>query len=161
MQPITRAKTCQNCRFSQFGQRNSDFYGGGKKINGLCMKYADAPMPRQPGDIRHYFFGFDNRIAGQYELYELAITMFKDVRVVEALPTWEMFYKYYLLLQPESRRQSEPTVRSWYDAIYTWSAWWIRNWQTVAERRVDRTTVCDAWDGTQTSKFYRAKKVKK
>jgi hypothetical protein len=160
METIVRAKTCQNCRFGKFDQRSVSFGSAGKKINGLCMRYADAPMPRQPGEIRYYFF-HDYRDPEKCELYELAVTMFKDIRIVEALPTWEMFNRYYLALQIPYRQQSEETVRGWYDAHYTWSAWWIRNWQAVAERRIDRTTCCDAWDGTQTSKFYREKKRKK
>jgi hypothetical protein len=167
MEPITRAKTCQNCKFSLFGQRNEIFGGGGKKINGLCMRYADAPIPRQ-FDVHNYvsyglsWFGgkFPTWRGEEYKAEHPIELQFKNARKVEELPIYEDFRE-AVLDNPCYRYPNETTeesIRGWYDGCYTWSAWWIRNWKTVAERRIDRTTVCEAWDGTQTSKFYKAKK---
>jgi hypothetical protein len=154
MQTITRAKTCQNCRFSLFNKRNSDFYGGGKKINGLCMRYADAPMPLH----------FDSQdYVGWTEEGQRVTQAFKDARSGAELPSWPEF-RSAVLSNPRycvPNRPSDPFIGDWYTGCVMWSAWWIRNWQRVAERHIDRTTVCEAWDGTQTSKFYRAKKRKK
>lgn len=149
MEKITRAKTCQNCKYGIFGKKNSEFFGGGRKVNGICSLYQDSPMPMQ----YHY-----NYYVGSWgEVYK----KFKDSRTIEELPTWEEFLQGYLSMSRNNiNQQSEETIRDWYNGSIAWCSWWIRNWNTVAERRIDRTTVCDAWDGTQTSKFYKAPKTK-
>jgi hypothetical protein len=150
MEKITRAKTCQNCQHGLFGKKNGEFFGGGRKVTGICSLYQDSPMPMQ--------FHYNYYVSTWGEVYK----KFKDARSIEELPTWKEFVQaYFSRTRNTINQQSEETIRGWYDGSIAWCSWWIRNWNTVAERRIDRTTVCDGWDGTQTSKFYKAPKTKK
>lgn len=153
MEEITRARTCQNCKFSRFKKR--DWTGAsGISINGLCLKYADAPMP-QHFDSQNY--------VGWHAEGQRVTQAFKDARSAATMPSYQEF-RSAVINNPRYRYPNETTeecIKDWYTGCYVWSAWWIRNWKAVAERKIDRTMVCGAWDGTQTSKFYREKKAKK
>lgn len=159
MEPIVRARTCQNCMHGQFKKRDWMF-ASGKNINGLCMRYADSPMPPKPNYGVHNFFAYLGNS------YHPIVLRFKNARALEDIPTLDEWLRAlkeapsWMVERHQFYNYFNGVSQDWYAEQYEWSAWWIRNWQTVAERKIDRTTCCAAWDGNQTQRFYKPVKAK-